>query len=281
VVANLFGLAEPIEAVVEIAGRSGCAVVDDAAQSLGARDESGPAGARGDAGVLSFGRGKPVCALGGGALVGSPAGAGAPPAPSPPSPRPGAALARALAWDVASRAPIFRMLAAIPALHIGETIFDPDIEVEAISGAALCLLGPALAGLEADAERRRRIALDLAARLAAGSPWRPLLAARPEGGVYPRLTLLAPDETTRDRALARLTRIGAGASALYPSSLDRVPGLAGHLADAAPQPRARALAARIVTLPTHGRLRGARLRAALAVLGVSSSRGVGAPGRPA
>ena len=70
VVCNLFGIAEPLGAVRELTAEAGIAIIDDAAQALGASGPDGPAGGRGDAGVLSFARGKPLSALGGGALVG-------------------------------------------------------------------------------------------------------------------------------------------------------------------------------------------------------------------
>ena len=69
VVSNLFGVPEPIEPVLELSRAAGSAVVDDAAQSLGAQSTEGRTGARGQVGLLSFGRGKPLSALGGGALA--------------------------------------------------------------------------------------------------------------------------------------------------------------------------------------------------------------------
>ena len=68
------------------------------------------------------------------------------------------------------------------------------------------------------------------------------------------------------RALVALARHGAGASAFYPSALSRLEPLRPHLADSAPMPGAEELAARLFTLPVHGRLRGARWRGALAAL---------------
>ena len=69
VVANLFGLPEPIGPIRGVLGAEPVAVIDDAAQAIGATTHDGSVGARGEVGVLSFGRGKPVSALGGGALL--------------------------------------------------------------------------------------------------------------------------------------------------------------------------------------------------------------------
>jgi perosamine synthetase len=265
-VGNLFGLTEPIEPIVRLAGAAGCAVIDDAAQSFGAYDDSGVAGARGDYGLLSFGRGKPLSALGGGAVAWTPGRSEGVDEPAHPSARPGAGAIRALVHAIALQGVAFRILAAIPALRIGETVYEPDIRPGPIGAASLSLLGHALEHAEDDAARRVEVAHALAAEIGACSAWTPLIALSPARGVHPRLGVLAPDSRTRDAALRSLDRIGAGASLLYPKSLDAVPGLAEHRIGDPDCRGARSIAERILTLPTHGRLRGARRDDALAIL---------------
>jgi dTDP-4-amino-4,6-dideoxygalactose transaminase len=85
------------------------------------------------------------------------------------------------------------------------------------------------------------------------TPFEPLLASEPNHGVYPRLAVLAPDPAARERAMGRLDCLGAGASRLYPDSLDQLEPLRPHLVEPADYPQARELAARLLTLPTHGR----------------------------
>jgi dTDP-4-amino-4,6-dideoxygalactose transaminase len=68
--------------------------------------------------------------------------------------------------------------------------------------------------------------------------------------------VLAADRATRDAVLRALEELGAGASGLYAASLDACAELRPHLAAAAPCRGAHALAERILTLPTHGRLSG-------------------------
>jgi len=259
VLANLFGFAEPLAELAPILEGAGVALVDDAAQALGARSAEGPAGARGALGVLSFGRGKPLSGLGGGALVGS-AGDGPPPAP----PRRAGALARALAYDVALAPSVFRWLAEIPGLHVGETIFDPSFRRGPIDGASVCLAAAALAGFDDAARARGARALALARRIESETRFAPL---RPRGeatGVYPRLALLAPTAAARAAALAALRAWGA--TAQYPAALDGVTGLRPHLAGPPHCPGARSLAERILTLPTHGGLHGQGVLRVLATL---------------
>lgn len=266
VVCNLFGIPEPIARVSGCARAAGAAVVDDAAQSLGARGAEGPIGARGELGVLSFGRGKPVSALGGGALVWPRAPVDLE-LPSEPDPGRLTAVARMLSFQLALWPPAFRLLAAIPALGIGETRFEPEFPGGGIPAPAQALLGPALACAAHEARKRAACARNLAERIAEQGGWRPLLAPAGVDGVYPRLALLAPDNEARDRALTELTILGAGASSMYPASLDEVPALRAHLAHTRDCPGARDVAARVLTLPTHGGLRGSRLEETIDVLG--------------
>jgi len=249
VVANLFGIAEDAREVRAIAGASGTAVVDDAAQALGARSADGPAGGRGDVGVLSFGRGKPLSALGGGALAWpdrAPDGAALPPA----APRKLSGALRALAYDLVRWPPLFGGLSRIPALGIGKTIYDPDFARGAIPGAALALARALLPEFEADARARTRVALMLAEALSSETHLAPLLAEPADAGVYPRLAVVAPTGEARESALARLQPLGA--SRLYPTALPEIRALRPYLAGATPVPGAERLAARLLTLPTHG-----------------------------
>jgi perosamine synthetase len=227
------------------------AVIDDAAQALGARSAEGPAGARGEIGVLSFGRAKPLSALGGGALAWTPA---APPAvgPGPAIASPLGAAARALAYDAARWPPVLGLLARIPALGIGETVYDTGFAQGAIAGPALCLARALLPELAASAEARTAVALALADAMRS-TAHHPLLAAPGATAVYPRLAVLAPSAAAREAALSSLRPLGA--SALYPTSLAQIEGLRPHLAGAPDCPGADRVASRIFTLPTHGAVR--------------------------
>jgi len=253
VVCNLFGLAEPVPEVRALTVAHGVVVVDDAAQALGAWDSEGPVGGRSEVGILSFNRGKPLAALGGGALAWRRTPAEFPHTPNTERPRPLRALLEAAAHDSVLATWVFRAVAAIPAFHVGETQCEPSFRQGSIRGATLTLAASALAELDHASETRARRALKIGRRIAAETPFEPLLESEPNRGVYPRLALLAPDAAARERAMERLDALGAGASRLYPASLDQVEPLRSHLAGPADCPRARELATRILTLPTHGR----------------------------
>ena len=252
VVGNLFGLAEPVGEVLAIARAAGVAVIDDAAQALGARSPEGPAGSRSEIGVLSFGRGKPLSALGGGAVAWKsvpPAFAERPPVAA----RPLAAALRALAYDAARWPPLLGLLSRIPALGIGETVYDPGFAQGAISGPALCLARALLPELSEDSRQRTAVAAELAEALRSETTCRPLVGEPGATAVHPRLAVVAPSAEARTAALSALRPLGA--SALYPTSLARVAALRPHLAGPPDCPSADRLAARIFTLPTHTAIR--------------------------
>lgn len=69
IVAHLYGNPAPIDAVVDLCRERRIAVIDDAAQALGARSNGQLLGTFGDAGVISFGNGKVCFGTGGGFLI--------------------------------------------------------------------------------------------------------------------------------------------------------------------------------------------------------------------
>jgi dTDP-4-amino-4,6-dideoxygalactose transaminase len=262
VVSNLFGIPDPVATLRERLKARGVALVDDAAQSLGARSAEGPVGSRGEIGILSFGRGKPLSALGGGAVVWS--GSDGAADSTARDVRPLSALVRAAAFNLALLPAVFRWLAAIPALEIGETHYDPNFDRGGIDGASLCLAAAVLPEFETANRERAQRAAALAGRITAQTEFSPLVASGEDEAIYPRLGVVAPNAARRDEALRALTPIGA--TRMYPSALDAVDGLRPMLAAEPKTPVAREFAARILTLPTSPTLRGERLEFALRTL---------------
>ncbi len=264
VVCNLFGIAEPVSDLRAIARSHAVALVDDAAQSLGARDTNGePAGGRGDAGILSFGRGKPLSAMGGGAVLWC---VDPPEAPRvPQASRWGGTLA-ALAGSIALWPPLFTIAASIPSLHVGETPFEPNFERGSISAASLALAAALVDDVASEGRERDALVARFSARLEPASAFTRVAPAGDAACVSTRIVLRARDAEGRREALRALSAMGVGESAFYPASLDAVPALRAHLADSAAMPGAADLARRILTLPANGRSRGKRIDPLIAAL---------------
>jgi dTDP-4-amino-4,6-dideoxygalactose transaminase len=230
---------------------------------LGARSAEGRVGARGQVGLLSFGRGKPLSALGGGALAWGDSN-DAIPAPSPTAARPLAGVARALAFDLALQPALFHWLASVSSLGIGETRFEPAFAQGAIDGASLSLA----AALVPDLERARRDRADRAEqigrRLRDETGFAPLLAGEGAAGAYPRLGVMAPNARAREAALEALAPLGA--ARIYPTPLDQVEALRPYLVGDPASAGAREFSARALTLPTHKRLRARDAQALIRTL---------------
>jgi dTDP-4-amino-4,6-dideoxygalactose transaminase len=285
VAVHLLGLPERAAALAAWARERGVRLVDDAAQALGGSAAGRALGTHGDAGLLSFGRGKPLPLMGGGAAV-VPAEiadcvAGA--ADDLPGGRGGAAVAVAAAGYALFRSPaLFRMIERVPALEIGVTRYDPRIDA-ARFGAARARLGLRLLP-RAEAARAARAARwgALAARLAEAGMAPPPIGAATEPA-YLRYPLLAPDETARDALLRSLRSAGIGAARFYPEPLPVLAERHGLAAEGSVRgtPGARALAERLVTLPVHDGVSEAALeriaRCVVAALGgvTAATRSIG------
>lgn len=252
VASNPFGLAEPAAPLAAVAGSRGAWLLDHAVHAFGATASDGVAGARGELGVLGFGPGEPLQALGGGAVVWRAAMLRAAQG-APVSPLPRRAWWRARAWNAALRPLAWAVLSSTP-FRVGEP--EAGAARGPIAGDVLVLCAHALARLDARQARREAEALALARDVRAASAFAPIVPPPGARGAFPRLALRAPDRARREAAVRALARFGAARAPLAP--LDATPGLRRLLVEPRPAPGARALVERTLTLPVHGALRGAR-----------------------
>jgi len=248
---NLLGAGDQHGFLRPIADACGCHLVQDSAQYL--PDVSMPMWS-GDSVVFSFGRGKPLNLLHGGALLSR---ASSPPPPShsdrvPLRSRILASPAAALAFNVATHRQVYPLVSRLPSLNIGETTYKPLMTCQP--------LGNAFRARVASALRKYQGVQNYPCGL-----WQEALAEWEESGIrllgcdghlkadtqYLRLPLLAPTARMRDTILARLTAAGLGASAMYRVPLDRIRGIPDSVRRQGPFPGAEALASRLFTLPTH------------------------------
>jgi dTDP-4-amino-4,6-dideoxygalactose transaminase len=248
-----FGIPQPVEPVLALADRVGAVVVEDAAQSLGARLGGRPVGVQGHFSLFSLGPGKPLSTGGGGILCTNQLGY------MPLVERAWEALppssALASAWTLARLALL--ALAFHPrgwwlATRVG---LQRAGDREASWGYGLRRLSPAQAAvglallerLDAINRRRRENARRMIACLQGlGFVHIPSPAATAEP-IYLRLPLLVSDEEQRERLYRRLWAAGIGVGRMY-----RQP-----LSDIFPQtatesyPGASSIARHLLTLPTH------------------------------
>lgn len=258
---NLFGILEQRQALRSLTEQAGALLIEDSAQAFPGHAEKNFW--QGDLIVLSFGRGKPVSLLGGGAVLFNqsklkcsdflrllPVG----------TTRGNVSLQRRTAFHLKARLynqlirpGLFWLPQRLPFLHLGETRYHPLSSLQAMDRIRLSMLPAninayqsalmhvqerlALTLDECDLERAGIIDLARACNI---SKHRRLLR-------YP--LLVTPER--RDQLHARLQQQGLGASLMYPKALPEIPALATLLSAQGSFPAAGEFAKKILTLPTH------------------------------
>jgi perosamine synthetase len=257
VVAHLFGYAADVHSVRELAAERGVVVIEDAAQGAGGTWNGRRLGGLGDLGVVSFGRGKGLCAGGGGALLGQgdrwakiveelelhSGGRGL-----------GGIVKTGVQWAL-GRPSVYALPAMLPFLHLGEMVYHEAGEPVGMPVSASSLVPSAFRLEESDLETRRctaRMLDDAAARapklariapIAASLPGYLRYAVRDVGGTHridPKLGVVQP----------------------YPRTLAEQPELRSALVSGEPAtPGAAELRRSLFTLPTHRFVRSGDLAA--------------------
>jgi dTDP-4-amino-4,6-dideoxygalactose transaminase len=249
---HLFGIPSDVERTAALARRHGAFVVEDAAQALGVRCNSGFAGTIGDVGFYSLDRGKNITAGSGGIIVTNNDRIAAAvdreysclPAPGWAAELRGLCTTMLLALFL--RPSLYWFPAGLPFLGLGRTVFSTQFPVTRLNRHACGLLRTWQDRL-AGAARQRSASVDRYAELLG-----------PDIGVNERLSgpllrmpLLAQTREFRDRLCELLQRKGLGAGTLYPAAVPEIPEIRGRIRGGR-CPGARLIAERLFTVPTHG-----------------------------
>jgi perosamine synthetase len=255
---GLYGLPGDLAGLEPMAAAAGAALIDDAAQSLGATQDGRACGTFGDAGFYSLGRGKGITTMGGGVLVTARdelARGIAHELSTLPRSLGATALARSFLYAGLLAPTRYWLVDRIPFLDLGGSLFAPDFPMARLSvyqrrlAALLLPLAGSYNALRRQHAERLRSGIDGIEGIEIP---RAVPGAHP---VYQRFPLLTRDAAHRAGLLARLRAVGIAASASYPTAVGDIPGIARHLApDQEPCPGAREIATRILTLPTHPRV---------------------------
>jgi dTDP-4-amino-4,6-dideoxygalactose transaminase len=256
--ANLYGLPNDLPAIEALARRHGVYMVDDAAQAMGATFGARAAGTFGDAGLFSLDKGKNITSMQGGILVTRDAKIAAALCRRVAA-LPGAGGADTLAqvlklflYAVLLPPARYGITRRLPFLGLGRTPYVTPSPLTRYSPALGAFAAILYERLDALGDARRAAATRIQAALAGRPdivPVEPLPGAMP---VYVRLPVLAADAGSREELLRRLDAAGIGATASYPTAIADIAELQGRVDPADLDcPGARAVASRILTLPTH------------------------------
>ena len=250
VAVNLLGLGDGCIELHRFCKNRHIPLIQDSAQHLPREPIDWP----GDYVVLSFGRGKPMNLLHGGALI-STAEDGSTPSACPAHytgrARILATRAAAIAFNVLTRPLVYRAFSALPGTGLGNVTYKSLREPTLLPEKAWEQVGKAFELYRQTPSYRLDIwssamqewsRLGIVALDCPGSP----LPAEPL-----RLAMLAPDSVTRDMLAHNFNRAGLGASRLYGTDLRSVPKIPDIVKSQGPFHNASKLAGRLFTLPTH------------------------------
>lgn len=263
VVAHLYGYPANVPGVAAIAAAHGVAVIEDAAQGAWGKLLETRLGAFGPLSVLSFGRGKGMTGGGGGALLGIDGRRAGEIAVATSQLEPPRGSVRTIAFAKAQwilgRPALYAIPSAIPALHLGETVYHPAHQARAINGVSASLVRAALRRAEDDLAVRRAHAEELE-RMAVRSRRAQMIRAIPGSKPgYLRFPVRVAD--------ARMERTDLGIVRGYPDTLAELPELRASLLGNEMLAGARELQRTLVTLPTHAMVSERDLRALTEWLG--------------
>lgn len=255
---DLFGIPERHDDIKALLQSRGIPLIQDSAQAL-PDPESGQW--RGDYIVLSFGRGKPVCLLGGGVALFRDADCGPSPPKSAADIRAGSTVLgfriKALLYNTLISPHVYWLPALLPFLGLGRTVYRL---LDAINPAAPVLEEFLVANVREYwkkanptqdrlslliADVGKGCLIDLGHECSASNSSPRLL----------RFPLLVATATLRDRLFRVLDQKGLGASKMYPGILPMICGLANQSGTVgAAYPNAKSFSRRILTLPVHLRV---------------------------
>ncbi|MGH8202868.1 MAG: DegT/DnrJ/EryC1/StrS family aminotransferase [Steroidobacteraceae bacterium] len=250
VAVNLLGLGDGAAELRHLSKDRNIPLIQDSAQYL-PREQSDWIG---DHIVLSFGRGKPLNLLHGGALV-LPSGE-APPTSVQPAlytmrERLLSSAAAAAGFNTLTRPALYRIFSSLPGTGLGDVTYKPLGNPAPLPERAWGRVATAFELYLQKPSYRRDIwtaaleewsSLGIVVLHSPGSS----LQAEPL-----RLPLLAPNRAARDTLVDNLTRAGLGASRFYGCDLTAVAGIPEIVKCQGPFPNASELADRLFTLPTH------------------------------
>ena len=260
-----FGIPVEVASILPLVEQHGAVLIEDAAQSMGARLHGRPVGSLGHFGLYSLGPGKPISAGGGGIVTINQEDAFAAinhnweELPTSAAPSSALAVLRLAAFSAAFH-PLGWWLATRAGAHkVGNHEAAQGYAMAPLSAAQATVAASQIIRLDGINQARRRRAAKLLAYLSrhqeltfpgidltsGDAIWQPLAAeAEP---IFLRLPLLASNTAQRDRLFDALWSAGIGVGKMYQKPLTAAfPQLASYSC-----PNAEQIADRLLTLPTH------------------------------
>ncbi len=270
---NLFGITSDVNKLQDIAAKNQLYLIDDAAQSMGARINSKHSGTFGDAGIFSLGRGKNITAYEGGILVSNNDQIAEKIESEIDSLRKSSGLSefkafnRLALYSLFLRPGLYWIPAKLPFLQLGETIFDPDYDLSELSGIQQAMSAMMFAELSRLNSKRRENAIRIGRALIGTGKYEIPGFDEDDCPAYIRLPVICTDKKWRDQAISDLKKQGIIATTMYPSGIHEISGIIQHLvSDMDDYPGTRTVTNRLLTIPTHPLLKQSHIEKILSVM---------------
>jgi dTDP-4-amino-4,6-dideoxygalactose transaminase len=270
---HLFGIPENIIELKGMAQKRGIILIEDAAQAFGNKVHLSPQpsplhayghlGSFGDIGILSFGRGKPLSLLGGGAVLINNQEVEAIAKKQfdllPESDHLLSGLRHLINLSLYSffyHPNLYPIPQRMPGLKLGETIFTLDFPTEKMNSWVLRVGNKLMPQFDSIRKRRLELMRIYAEKL---GPLKDEFAFFPkfngEDIALLRFPIVFMDREKRDRILIELKKKGLGATGMYPVPLNEQEGVSPYLLGSKACPNAKFVSERILTLPIHEHVR--------------------------
>ncbi|MDH5710705.1 MAG: DegT/DnrJ/EryC1/StrS family aminotransferase [Gammaproteobacteria bacterium] len=261
---NLFGISERLSQLRILAERVGAVLIEDSAQAF--PGSSGVCVWQGDLVILSFGRGKPVSLLGGGAVLCNKEKASYSELtrlmPEGEMRARSNMLAPVQFWLKAKlyngmiNPRLYWLPQSLPFLHLGETRYHPLSEIASMDKERLSRLATNIKAYQSNTVGVQNKLREILAQCDLdkyGITDLPHLCKIPEQQRLLRYPLLVRRDA-RDELYEKLSRIGLGVSRMYPAILPEIDGLE-MLKQQCNFSEAKSFAERLLTLPTHAQVK--------------------------
>lgn len=249
VAGHLFGIPSDMDTLTRLVRSRGAIVVEDAAQAMGGNYKGKMLGTIGDVGFFSLGRGKNItCGEGGLITTNSDEIARAIDSELSRCEDPSftetlLSLFKMVLMAIFIHPTLYWFPLGLPFLRLGETVFYQDFPMQRLSGMQAGLLARWKKNLEDSNRARRENTNYYSKELQQGSGSIPSLSCL-------RYPLMVKDNALREEIHARSVSHGMGISRMYPAPVHEIAEIRDRFAFRK-YPKAKELAERILTFPTH------------------------------
>ena len=255
---DLFGLPEEWPELTTIARRYNALAIQDCAQSVQAPDAY-PEELSGDVATFSFGRGKPVCCMSGGAMLTRPDVGSAVPEGMPGGPSALSVRVRSTLYNLLLHPRPYALLAAVMGNRLGATRYIPLERIESSTAPVAQVLDSAVMNYWRAHRDCVKVVFESLDKIVRGSESVPRWPVNLNTAMcqrrLSRLPLLVKRSELRDRLQSELIANGISATTMYKRSLPEI--VADYDGNRTEQkvPSADEFAAQLLTLPVHERIR--------------------------